>query len=105
MEALILVVTLGGPAMFARIGVMRALNRNVERMFDTSREAGGYRGFRLLWRAKPADKPCRNRWQLQRINPIAFQAHMAFSITAAERGRPFTVNQHHQAAAVLASLR
>jgi hypothetical protein len=27
MEALILVATLGGPTMFARIGVMRALNR------------------------------------------------------------------------------
>jgi hypothetical protein len=38
MEALILVATLGGPVMFARIGVMRALNRNVERMFDTSRK-------------------------------------------------------------------
>ena len=34
MEALILVVTLGGPTMFARIGVMRALNRHVERVFD-----------------------------------------------------------------------
>jgi hypothetical protein len=31
MEALILVATLGGPTMFARTGVMRALNRNVER--------------------------------------------------------------------------
>ena len=31
MEALILVATLGGPTMFARIGVMRALDRNVER--------------------------------------------------------------------------
>jgi hypothetical protein len=30
MEALILLATLGGPTMFARIGVMRALNRNVE---------------------------------------------------------------------------
>jgi hypothetical protein len=30
MEALILVATSGGPTMFARIGVMRALNRNVE---------------------------------------------------------------------------
>jgi hypothetical protein len=29
MEALILVATPGGPTMFARIGVMRALNRNV----------------------------------------------------------------------------
>ena len=38
MEALILVVTLGGPTMFARIGVMRALNRNVERTFNPSRK-------------------------------------------------------------------
>ena len=28
MEALILVATLGGPTMFARIGIMRALNRH-----------------------------------------------------------------------------
>jgi hypothetical protein len=33
MEALILVATLGGPITFARIGVMRALNRNLERTF------------------------------------------------------------------------
>jgi hypothetical protein len=38
MEALILVATLGGPTMFARIGIMRALNRNVERVFDPSRK-------------------------------------------------------------------
>jgi len=38
MEALILVATLGGPTMFARIGIMRALNRHVERVFDTSRK-------------------------------------------------------------------
>jgi hypothetical protein len=38
MEALILVVTLGGPTMFARIGVMRALNRHVERVFGPSRK-------------------------------------------------------------------
>jgi hypothetical protein len=38
MEAMILVATLGGPAMFARIGVMRALNRNLERVFDPSRK-------------------------------------------------------------------
>ena len=30
-EALLLVVELNGPTMMARIGVMRALNRNVER--------------------------------------------------------------------------
>jgi hypothetical protein len=29
-----LVATSGGPTMFARIGVMRALNRHVERVFD-----------------------------------------------------------------------
>jgi hypothetical protein len=38
MEALILVATLGGPTMFARIGVMRALNRHAERVFDPSRK-------------------------------------------------------------------
>jgi hypothetical protein len=38
MEALILVATLNGPTMMARIGVMRALNRNVERTFNSSRK-------------------------------------------------------------------
>jgi hypothetical protein len=38
MEALMLVAELDGPTMFARIGVMRALNRHVERVFDTSRK-------------------------------------------------------------------
>jgi hypothetical protein len=82
-------------------------------MFDPSRttsirKAAGRRGIndgsRQSWRfpitlgAKLADKPCRNRWQLQRINLIAFQAP--------KRARRFTVirhDQHHQAVAVLAS--
>jgi hypothetical protein len=34
MEALILVVTLGGPTMFARIGIMRALNRHHVQEFN-----------------------------------------------------------------------
>ena len=38
MEALILVADLGGPTMFARIGVMQALNRHVERVFDPTRK-------------------------------------------------------------------
>jgi len=38
MEGLILVATLGGPTMFARIGVMRALNRDVQRLLDQSRK-------------------------------------------------------------------
>jgi hypothetical protein len=38
MEALILVAERNGPTMFARIGVMRALNRHVERVFDSSRK-------------------------------------------------------------------
>ena len=38
MEALILVATSDGPTMLARIGVMRALNRNVERVFDPNRK-------------------------------------------------------------------
>ena len=33
-----LVADRGGPTMFARIGVMRALNRQVERVFDPSRK-------------------------------------------------------------------
>jgi hypothetical protein len=38
MKALILVATHGGPTMFARNGVMRALNRHVERVFDPTRK-------------------------------------------------------------------
>jgi len=38
MEALLLVVEHDGPTMFARIGVMRALNRNVERTFNPLRK-------------------------------------------------------------------
>ena len=38
MQALLLVAEHGGPTMFARIGVMRALNCHVERVFDPSRK-------------------------------------------------------------------
>jgi hypothetical protein len=38
MEALILVATRDGPTMFARIGIMRALNQHVERVFNASRK-------------------------------------------------------------------
>jgi hypothetical protein len=37
-EALLLVVELSGPTMMARIGFMRALNLNVERVFGPSRK-------------------------------------------------------------------
>jgi hypothetical protein len=37
-EAPLLVVEHGGPTMFARIGIMRALNRNVVREFNSSRK-------------------------------------------------------------------
>ena len=39
MEAMLLVAASDGPTMFARIGVMRALNRHVERVFKPSRKA------------------------------------------------------------------
>jgi hypothetical protein len=39
MEALILVTESGGPTMFARIGIVRALNRHVERAFDPTRKS------------------------------------------------------------------
>ena len=38
MEALILVADLGGPTMFARIGVMKALNRHVGRVSNPDRK-------------------------------------------------------------------
>lgn len=38
MEALILIADSDGPTMFARIGVMRALNRHVERVFNPARK-------------------------------------------------------------------
>ncbi|WP_308163707.1 hypothetical protein [Bradyrhizobium sp. SRL28] len=38
METLILVAETGGPTMLARIGVMRALNRHVERVFNPDRK-------------------------------------------------------------------
>ena len=38
MEALLLVAEQGGPPMFARIGIMRALNRGYVREFNSSRK-------------------------------------------------------------------
>jgi hypothetical protein len=38
MAALLLVAEHNGPTMFARIGVMRALNRHVERVFNPDRK-------------------------------------------------------------------
>jgi hypothetical protein len=38
MEALMLVATRGGPTMLARIGFMRALHRNEERVFNSDRK-------------------------------------------------------------------
>jgi hypothetical protein len=38
MEALILVATLGGPTLSARIGIMRALNRHHVREFNLERK-------------------------------------------------------------------
>ncbi len=50
MEALILVATSGGPTMFARIGVMRALNRHVERVFNPDRKDHHWGRRKLSWR-------------------------------------------------------
>jgi hypothetical protein len=49
MEALILVAEKNGPTMLARIGVMRALNRHVERVFNPDRK-DHYWGRRKLKR-------------------------------------------------------
>src|SRR5207302_846383 len=50
--ALILVGTLGGPTMLARIGVMRALNRHDERVFDPTRKGHHWGGRKLARTAK-----------------------------------------------------
>jgi hypothetical protein len=47
MEALMLVARLGGPTMFARIGVMRGLNRHVERVFNPDRKDHHWRKRKL----------------------------------------------------------
>lgn len=46
MEALILVADLGGPTMFARIGIMRALNRHV--IMAASANSGGMSGSSVI---------------------------------------------------------
>jgi hypothetical protein len=38
MQALLLVAEQNGPTMFARIGIMRALHRHVERVFNSERK-------------------------------------------------------------------
>jgi hypothetical protein len=51
-EALILVVELGSPTMFARIGIMKALNRRHVREFNTSRKEHHW-GHEKLKRDQP----------------------------------------------------
>jgi hypothetical protein len=67
-EALILVATSGGPTMFARIGVMRALSRLVAREFDTAREdtrweSESWRGIGDRWINPTADPSQTDRGQ------------------------------------------
>jgi hypothetical protein len=47
MQALLLVAEHDGPTIMARIGVMRALNRHVERVFNPDREETHRRKRRL----------------------------------------------------------
>jgi hypothetical protein len=71
-EALLLVAEHDGPTMFARIGVMRALNRHVERVFKPSRKAkhwvgGNWQGSdegraRNYRRAQPDGLEHRRSW-------------------------------------------
>jgi hypothetical protein len=72
MEALILVATLGGPTMFAR-SVMRALNRNVERVFNPDRKDNHW-GRRKL--ARNQLRAARNETgrQLRRPNSLVIFA-------------------------------
>jgi hypothetical protein len=47
MQALLLVAEHDGPPMFARIGITRALNRHVERVFNPSRKDKHWEGRKL----------------------------------------------------------
>jgi hypothetical protein len=57
MEALILVATSGGSTMFARIGIMRALNRRVERAFNPDRKDHHWGRRKKLARVPLIEKP------------------------------------------------
>jgi hypothetical protein len=70
MEALILVATLGGPTMFARIGMMRALNRHRERVFNPDRK-DHYWGKRKLKRGPGLMKP---------VPPRVVSAYLLFRV-------------------------
>jgi hypothetical protein len=59
MQALLLVAEHNGPTMFARIGVMRALNRHVERVFNSSRKKTHW-GTRNLARDRKVTKRVRS---------------------------------------------
>jgi hypothetical protein len=49
MQALMLVAEQDEPTMFARIGVMRALNRHVERVFNPDRRDTHWGKRKLAW--------------------------------------------------------
>jgi hypothetical protein len=89
-ECLLLLVKLGGPTMFARIGIMRALNRNVERAFDSSRKdkhwgtpqagagsmtkAGKYHGINPDFMKCPS---CGQRFDMRDLDRILLHFHDA----------------------------
>ena len=73
MESLILVAASGGPMMFARIGVMRALNRHVERVSILIAKtiigaSGNLRGTndRFAWSSQQTTSgKCSNHWNYE----------------------------------------
>src|SRR5258708_22556159 len=72
-----LVATSGGPTMFARIGVMRALNRKVERMFDRSRKDTRWRNAVSATQGRHAGARCSsliksNRESRARLRAVFF---------------------------------
>jgi hypothetical protein len=65
-ECMILVVELNGPTMMARIGVMRALNRNLERTFDPSRKEKHWDSGNLRGTNDDLTKRCKRNTALHR---------------------------------------
>ncbi len=92
MQALILVATSGGPTMFARIGIMRALNRQVERVFNPDRKDHHWGRRKLSWRGindagrQWAAGPCHQSFGLYALADQAVDARHVNMICVPDRG-------------------
>ena len=87
-----LVVSLGGPTMFARIGVIRALDRHVERVSIRNAKI-------VIGRAEACARPIARTRAIRRIfRFLAFAISLAASITRSSRSASAATNGAYSAA-------